>query len=50
MAQQKQIRLVAMRMQVRSPDLVSGLRIQHCCEVQCTSQTQLGSCVAVTVV
>ena len=28
----------------------SGLRIQHCCELWCRLQAQLGSCVAVAVV
>ena len=30
-----------------SQALLGGLRIQHCCEVWCGSQTQLGSGVAV---
>ena len=34
-------------MQVRSLASVSELRIWHCCELWCNSQTQLGSCVAV---
>ena len=36
-----------MRMWVRSLALLSGLRIQHCCELQCRSQLRLGSGVAV---
>ena len=36
-----------MRWWVRSLALLSGLRIQRCCELQCRSQTQLGSHVAV---
>ena len=35
---------------VRSPALLSGLRIKHCPELQSKSQTQRGSCVAVAVV
>ena len=38
---------VYMRMRVRSLASISGLRIQHCCELWCRSQMQLGSCVAV---
>ena len=47
MVQRKQIRLGAMRLQVRSLASLSGLRIQHCCELWCRSQMQLGSDVAV---
>jgi len=36
--------LVSMRMQVRSPASLSGLRIQHCRELWCRSQTPLGCC------
>ena len=43
MAQQKQISLASMRMQVQSLALLSGLRIQHCRELGCRLQTQLGS-------
>ena len=50
MAQQKQISLASMRMQVRSVASLSGLRIRHCPEVWCGSQMQLGSLVAVAVV
>ena len=32
------------------PGLAQWLRIQHCCELWCRSQTQLGSGVAVAVV
>ena len=50
MAQQKEIQLGAMRLQVRSPALLSGLRIRHCHELWYRSQMQLGSDVAVAVV
>ena len=43
MAQQKQIRLGTMSLQVRS---LSGLRIRRCHELWCRSQMQLGSAVA----
>ena len=36
-----QIRLVSMRMQVRSLALLSGLRIWHFCGMWCRSQVQL---------
>ena len=36
-----------MRLQVRSLPLLSGLTIQHCCELWCRLQTRLGSRVAV---
>ena len=49
-AQQKQIRLGTMRMQVQSLALLSGLRIQSCCELCSTLQTQLGFGVSVAVV
>ena len=49
-AQQIRIRLVSMRMQVRSLALLSGLRIQHCHELWCGSQMWLGSRVAVALV
>ena len=48
-AQQKRIRLVTMRLGVQSLTLLSGLRIQCCCELWCRLQTQLRSCVAVAV-
>ena len=48
-AQRKQIQLGTMRLQVRSLASLSGLRIQHCCELWYRSQMRLGSCVAVTV-
>ena len=35
--------------EVRSLVSLSRLRIPHCCELWCRSQTQLGSCVAVAV-
>ena len=47
MVQQKQIRLGTMGLQVRSLDFLGGLRIQHCCELWCGSQTWLRSSVAV---
>ena len=37
-AQQKQIRLVSMRMQVRSLASLRELRIQRCCELLCRSE------------
>ncbi len=37
------------RIQVQSLALLSGLKIQCCCELWCRSQMQLGSCVAVAV-
>ena len=53
MTQQKWIWLGAMRFRVRSLALLGGLRIQHCCELWCRSQTQIwglksGVAVAVT--
>ena len=50
MAQWKRIRLGTMRVQVRFPALLSGLRIWRCCELRCRSQMRLGSDVAVVVV
>ena len=47
MAQWKRIRLGTMRLQIRSLALLRGLRIRHCRELWCRSQTQLGSHVAV---
>ena len=41
---------VSMRLWVQSPALLIGLRIQHCHELWCRLQTQLGSHVAVSVV
>ena len=38
-----------MRMQAQSVALLSGLRLQHCHELWCRSQTQLRSYVAVAV-
>ena len=48
-AQQKQIRLGTMRLQVQSLALISGLRIWHCHELWCRSQTQLSSSMAAAV-
>ena len=50
MAQQKRSRLGTMRLQVQSLASLSGLRIQHCCELWCRSQTRLGSGAAAAVV
>ena len=50
MAQQKQILLVSMRMQVQSLTLLSVLRIWRCHELWCRLQMWLGSHVAVAVV
>ena len=47
MALQQQTRLVSMRIQVPSMASLRELRIWHCHELWCRSQTQLGSCVAV---
>ena len=49
MAQREQIQLGTMRFQVQSLALLSGLRIQHCHELRCRSQMQLGSGIAVAV-
>ena len=49
MVQQKRIRLVSMRMRVRSLASLSGLRIRRCHELSCRLQTRLGSGVAVAV-
>ena len=49
-AQQKPIRLGTIRLQVQSLALLSGLRIQHCYELWCRLQMQLGSGVAVAMV
>ena len=48
-AQQKQIRLLSMRIQARSLALLSGLRIWHCCELWFGSQIQPRSHIAVAV-
>ena len=50
MAQRKRIRLICLKMQVRSLAWLSGLRIRLCRELWCRSQTQLGSTVAMAVV
>ena len=47
MVQQNQIRLGAMRLQVQSLALLSGLRIWHCRELWCRLQARLRSGVAV---
>ena len=49
-AQQKQIRLGTMRLRVPCLALLSGLRIQHCRELWCRSQTKLRYRVALAVV
>ena len=41
--------IVSRRMWVQSLALLSGLRIWHCCKLQCRSQVQLRSGVAVAV-
>ena len=48
-AQWKRIQLGTMRLQVWSLALLSGLRIPHCYEPWCRSQTRLGSGIAVPV-
>ena len=50
MAQWKRIQLGSMRMQVQSLASFSGLRIWHCHELWCKSQTQLRYGIAVVVV
>ena len=50
MVQQKQIQLGTTRLRVRFLASLSELRIQHCHELWCRSQTKLGSGVAVAVV
>ena len=47
MVQWKRIQLGTMRLRVRSPALLSGLRIWHCHELWCRSQMLLGSRIAV---
>ena len=49
MVQQKRIQLGTMRLQVWSLALLSGWRIQCCCELWCRSQMRLGSAIAVVV-
>ena len=44
-----QTRLASMRAQVRSLASLSGLRIWHCCELWCRSQTRLGFFIAAAV-
>ena len=48
-AQQRRIRLGIMRLWVQSLASLCGLRIQHCHELGCRSQKQLGSRIAVAV-
>ena len=50
MAQRKQIRRGTMRLWVQSLPSLSGFRIWHRCEMRCSSQMRLGSCIAVAVV
>ena len=50
MAQWKGTQLVPMRMLIESLASLSGLRMWRCHELWCSSQTQLGSGVAVAVV
>ena len=45
-AQQKRICLESMRTKFRSLASLTGLKIWHCRELWCRSQTQFGSCVA----
>ena len=47
MAQQKQVWIGTMRLQVQSLASLIGLRIQHCCELWCRLQIWLGSGIAV---
>ena len=49
-AQQKQTQLVSMRTGVQSLTPLSGLRILHCRELQCRSQTWLRYGIAAAVV
>ena len=49
-AQRKQIRRGTVRLQVRSLASLNRLRIQHCHELWCRSQMQLGSRMAVALV
>ena len=49
-AQQKQIQLGTMRLQVLSPASLNWLGTQCCCELWCRSQMRLGSRVAVALV
>ena len=45
--QWKRIQLASMSMWVQSLALLSGLRIQHCCELWCRLQMRLRSRIAV---
>ena len=49
MAQQKQIRLRTMQFRVPSLASLSGLKVWHCLELRCRSQTWLGSDIAAAV-
>ena len=49
-AQQVKNLTVSVKMWVQSPATLSGLRIQHCCKLQCRLQMQVGSSIAVAVV
>ena len=49
MMQWKRIQQGTMRFQVPPLASLSGLKIWHCCELWCSSQMWLGSCVAVAV-
>ena len=46
MSQQVKNWLVPMKMQVRSLSSLSGLKVQHCCRLQCRLQMWLGSGIA----
>ena len=50
MMQWQQIQLGTIRLLIQSLALLSGLRIWHCHELWCRSQTQLGSGIAMAVV
>ena len=45
-----EMNLIAMRIQVRPLASISGLRIQHCLELWCRSQTWFRSFIAVAVI
>jgi len=49
-AQWKWIWLASLRMKIQFQALLTGLRIQHCCELWCRLQARLGYWVAVAVV
>ena len=50
LAQWEQIWLASMKTQVQSLASLSGLRVQHCCDLWCSLQTWLRSGIAVAVV